>query len=161
MVTNRKKVVSFSALAVISALSLSLSSETTQAFSTAPQSVSGKQKVTWGVGGDCADLYDDNQTSYLIYEGEDCYFTVKVVPSKPQRTVALQYQEGARWITESEVKTGKNGVAILRPKTTDSYGDFLCSYWDYRLGVARLGSAKPLLSSTFNVEFIADDGFCS
>ena len=161
MRTDKKVIASFLTLAIVSALSLSLSSKDTQAFSTVPQSVSGKQKVTWGVGGDCADLYDDNQTSYLIYEGEDCYFTVKVVPSKPQRTVALQYQEGARWITESEVKTGKKGVAILRPETTDSYGDFLCTYWDYRLGVARLGSAKPLLSSTFTVEFYANDDFCS
>ena len=123
--------------------------------------MSGKQKVTFGVGGDCADMYDEYQTDYVINEGEDCYFTVKVVPAKPLRTVALQYQSSSgRWITEAEARTNAKGIAILRPETTDSDGYFLCDYYTYRLGVARLGNAKALLSSTFEIEFVSSDENC-
>ncbi len=158
---RNKKTTSFLALVVTSATSLALSSTATQAVSTTPQSISGKQKVTWSVGGDCVDLYDEYQTEYLIYEGEDCYFSVKVVPALPIRTVALQVRdENGRWYSERQTKTNKQGVATLRPDTTDSDGYFLCDYYDYRLGVARLGSAKSVLSQTFSIEFISDDDYC-
>lgn len=158
---RNKRTTSFLALAVTSAASLALNSNATQAVSKTPQSISGKQKITWSVGGDCVDLYDEYQTEYLIYEGEDCYFSVKVVPALPIRTVALQVKgENGRWYSERQTKTNKQGVATLRPDTSDSDGYFLCDYYDYRLGVARLGNAKSVLSQTFSIEFIADDDYC-
>jgi hypothetical protein len=157
----RSKTVRFSVFAILSILSLLPASKISQASSIHLQAQSGKQKVIWSVGGDCVDLYDEYQTNYPIYEGEDCYFTVKVVPSLPIRTVALQVKdEDGRWYSEREVKTNKKGVAILRPDTTDSDGIFLCDYYDYRLGIAKLGSAKSVLSQTFSIEFIADDEYC-
>ena len=157
----RSKTMRFSVFAILSILSLLPASKITQASSTHLQALSGKQKVTWSVGGDCVDLYDEYQTEYLIYEGEDCYFSVKVVPSLPLRTVAIQVKdENVRWYTERQTKTNKQGVAILRPDTTDSEGYFLCDYFDYRLGVARLGNAKAVLSETFSIEFTADDEYC-
>ena len=159
MSKNQKKVAFFLALAISGALSLN--SEITQASSHYSQTTSGKQKVTWFVGGDCVDLYDEYQTEYLLYEGEDCFFRVTVKPSLPLRTVALQYKdEDGRWNTERQAKTNKQGVAILRPDTTDNDGYFFCDYYDYRLGVARLGTAKAVLSETFTIEFIADDDYC-
>ena len=157
----RSKTMRFSVFAILSILSLLPASKITQASSTHLQALSGKQKVTWSVGGDCVDLYDEYQTEYLIYEGEDCYFSVKVVPALPMRTVALQVkEENGRWYSERQTKTNKQGVALLRPDTTDSAGYFLCDYYDYRLGVARLGNAKSVLSQTFSIEFIADDDYC-
>ena len=157
----RSRTVRFSVFAILSILSLLPASKISQASSIHLQAQSGKQKVIWSVGGDCVDLFDEYQTEYLIYQGEDCFFTVKVVPSLPLRTVALQVKdENGRWYSERQVKTNKQGVAILRPIATDNEGYFLCDSYDYRLGVAKLGSAKSVLSQTFLVEFIADDEYC-
>ena len=157
MTKNQKKVAFFLALAISGAISLN--SEITQASSTHSQTTSGKQKVTWFVGGDCRDLFDEYQTDYKLYEGEDCYFQVKVVPALPVRTVALQYwdDEDGRWYSERQVKTNKKGIATLRPSTTYSDGTFICAYYDYRLGVARLGNAKAVLSETFSLDFVSNN----
>jgi hypothetical protein len=157
---NRKKIAFFFTLVISGAISLN--SEITQASTTHSQAISGKQKVTWSVGGDCVDLYDEYQTNYPIYEGEDCYFQVKVVPALPVRKVALQWwdDEDGRWYSEREVKTNKKGFAILRPDTTYSDGTFICDIFDYRLGVAKLGSAKSVLSQTFSLDFVSNDEDC-
>ena len=159
MTKNQKKVAFFLALAISGALSLN--SEITQASSTHSQTTSGKQKVTWFVGGDCVDLYDEYQTEYLLYEGEDCFFRVTVKPSLPLRT-ALQWwdDESGRWYSDRQVKTNKKGIAILRPITTGSDGTFICYDYDYRLGIARLGTAKAVLSETFSLEFVSNDDDC-
>jgi hypothetical protein len=154
----RSRTFKCSVFAVLGILPLLPNSEISYASSMYSQATSGKQVVTWSVGGDCVDLYDEYQTEYLMYEGEDCYFSVRVKPALPIRTVALQWRdEDGRWNTERQAKTNKIGVAILRPDSTDSDGYFLCDYYDYRLGVARLGSAKAVLSATFSIEFIADE----
>lgn len=160
MPTNRKKIAFLFTLVISGALSLN--SEITQASSTHSQAISGKQKVTWFVGGDCVDLYDEYQTEYTLYEGEDCYFQVKVVPALPVRTVALQWydDESGRWYSERQVKTNKKGMATLRPNTFYSDGTFICDYYDYRLGVARLGNAKAVLSETFSLDFVSNDEDC-
>jgi hypothetical protein len=141
MMKNRKKIAFFLTLVISGALSLN--PEITQASSTHSQAISGKQKVTWSVGGDCVDLYDEYQTNYPIYEGEDCYFQVKVVPALPVRKVALQWwdDEDGRWYSERD-------------------GTFICDIFDYRLGVAKLGSAKSVLSQTFSLDFVSNDEDC-
>jgi hypothetical protein len=118
--------------------------------------VSGKQKIYFSVKGDCVDWYDEEQDEYLIYEGEDCDFVVRVVPPKPVRTVALQFEDDG-WYVEVEKKTNKSGIAIMSPRSTDSKGNFLCDSWYYRLGVARLGAAKAVLSDEFIISFVCDD----
>ena len=158
---RHKKLTILFALIIASAMSLNVGSKASQAASTTPQSISGKQKVSWFVGGDCVDLYDEYQTEYILYEGEDCYFRVKVVPALPVRTVALQWQDDdGRWVVERQAKTNKKGIAILRPVTTDSDGAFLCDYYDYRLGVARLGNARAVLSETLSLNFVSADEDC-
>ena len=107
-------------------------------------------------------MFDEYQTDYKLYEGEDCYFQVKVVPALPVRTVALQWwdDEDGRWYSERQVKTNKKGIATLRPITTYDDGTFICADYDYRLGIARLGTAKAVLSETFSLEFVSNDDDC-
>lgn len=122
---------------------------------------SGKQQVTWDVLGDCADPFDDTQTEFIMYEGEDCYFAVTVVPAKPRRSVVLQWLSSrGRWITESKSVTNSKGVAYLYPEPYDQDGYFLCEIYDYRIGLERLGSAKSLLSDIFTIDFVAYDDYC-
>lgn len=118
-----------------------------------------RQKVRWTAIGDCVDLYDEEQTTYVFVEGQNCYFRVQVTPAKPARTVAIQYfdDDSSRWITEDEKKTNKRGVALLYPSTTTDEGYFIDGTWEYRLGVARLGSARAELSETFWIEFVPSD----
>ncbi len=77
--------------------------------------------------------------------------------AKPVRKVALQVYVDGRWYSEVQIQTNKRGVAILRPDADSSDGDFLCDYYEYRLGVARLGAAKAVLSPEFVIDFVAND----
>jgi hypothetical protein len=117
-----------------------------------------QQTVKWTVIGDCVDMYDEYQTTYTVYEGDNCYFKVTVKPAKPQRTVALQWysDDDGRWVTEDEKKTNiKTGVATLYLDEYDSDGYFFDGEYEYRLGVARLGSLPAKLSPTFYVDFVS------
>ena len=115
-----------------------------------------KQTVTWSVLGDCVDWYDENQSEYVVYEGDDCYFKATVKPAKPIRTVALQWysDDDAKWYKDSEVKTNKNGVAYLEIDMYDSDGYFYDGSYTYRMGMARLGGSPAKLSRTFTISFI-------
>ena len=115
-----------------------------------------KQTVTWSVLGDCVDWYDENQSEYVDYEGDDCYFKATVKPAKPIRTVALQWysDDDAKWYKDSEVKTNKNGVAYLEIDMYDSDGYFYDGSYTYRMGMARLGGSPAKLSRTFTISFI-------
>ena len=115
-----------------------------------------KQTVTWSVLGDCVDWYDENQSEYVVYEGDDCYFKATVKPAKPIRTVALQWysDDDAKWYKDSEVKTNKNGVAYLEIDMYHSDGYFYDGSYTYRMGMARLGGSPAKLSRTFTISFI-------
>jgi len=160
MSTSKDRLKGLFVATVIGVSTLCFGSNVTQAWTNLPQATSGKQKVTFTAVGDCVDLYDEYQSEYPFYEGGNCYFKVKVTPANPQRTIALQYYEDGRWNTEVSIKTNKQGVAILQPNAISEDGYFLCTYYDYRLGVARLGTAKAALSPEFTINFIADDGYC-
>lgn len=115
-----------------------------------------KQTVTWSVLGDCVDWYDENQSEYVVNEGDDCYFKAIVKPAKPIRTVALQWysDDDGKWYKDSEVKTNKNGVAYLEIDMYDSDGYFYDGSYTYRMGMARLGGSPAKLSQTFTISFI-------
>ena len=133
----------------------------TSARKTQPEGKSGKQEITWDVLGNCVDEFDEDQNEFVVYEGEQCFFAVTAVPSKPMRTVALQWKDSkGRWVTEARARTNKNGTAFLYPETLDSDGDWFCESFDYRIGLERLGSAKSLVSGVFNITFVADSDWC-
>jgi hypothetical protein len=133
----------------------------TSARKAQPEGKSGKQEVTWEVLGNCVDEFDADQNEFVVYEGEQCFFAVTAVPSKPMRTVALQWRDpNGRWVTEARARTNKNGTAFLYPDTLDGDGDYLCDSFDYRIGLERLGSAKSLISGVFNITFVADSDWC-
>lgn len=126
-----------------------------------PKGKSGKQEVTWEVLGDCVDEFDDYQSEFVVYEGEQCFFAVTVVPAKPIRTVAIQWKDpNGRWVSESVARTNKNGTGFLYPDTLDVDSDFLCDSFDYRIGLARLGNAKSLVSEVFNITYVAESYWC-
>ncbi len=115
-----------------------------------------KQTVTWTVIGDCVDLYDEYQTEYVVYEGDDCYFKATVKPAKPFRTIALQWysDDDGKWYKDSEIKTNRNGIAYLEIDMYDSDGYFYDGSYTYRLGMARLGGSAAKLSKNFTITFI-------
>lgn len=112
------------------------------------------QRVSYSIAGDCVDYFDENG-EYAFFEEEldwSCYIVVKVTPTKPIRTVRLQYWSGRKWQQESSSKTNTKGVAYLNfdPYCDEGYCD---GEWKYRVYVDSASGQKSNTSNTFYVTF--------
>ena len=113
------------------------------------------QRITYYIDGDCSDYYDENG-EYAFFEEEpdwSCYITVKVVGTKPARTVRLQYWNGKKWMQESYSKTGTDGYAELNFDPICNGVDYCDGTWKYRVFVDRATGLKSTTSVTFSVTF--------
>ena len=112
------------------------------------------QKISYSIAGDCVDYYDENG-EYAFFEEEpdwSCYIVVKVSPTKPTRSVRLQWWSGRKWQQESSSKTSTKGVAYL---DFDPYceGNYCDGEWKYRVFVDSTSGQKSNTSNTFYVTF--------
>lgn len=112
------------------------------------------QRVSYSIAGDCVDYFDESG-EYAFFEEEpdwSCYLVVKVTPTKPIRTVRLQYWSGRKWQQESSSKTSAKGVSYLNfdPYCEGSYCD---GEWKYRVFVDAASGQKSNTSNSFYVTF--------
>ena len=119
-----------------------------------PASSAVTQKINYTIEGDCVDYYEENG-EYAFFEDEpdwSCYVVVKVSPTKPVRSVNLQFWSGRKWVTESSAKTDTKGIAYLDFDSVcdDVYCD---GEFNYRVVTAAAAPQKSNTSKTFSVTF--------
>ena len=114
------------------------------------------QRVNYYISGDCYTYYNQYY-EYAMFEEVldwDCKITVKVTPTKPARSVSLQYMsDSGKWVNEFQAKTNSKGVAVLEfdPYCEDDY--YCDGSWDYRVYVAKSGSYKATNSVVWTMNF--------
>lgn len=120
-----------------------------------PASSAVIQKINYTIEGDCVDYYEENG-EYALFENEPdwtCYVVVKISPTKPVRSVSLQFWNGRKWLIESNAKTDTKGIAYLDfdPYTCD---DSYCEgEYKYKVVTAAAAPQKINTSKTFYVSF--------
>lgn len=126
---------------------------------TAPSAHASTQRVSYFMNGDCSD-YHDETGEYAFFEVEpdwDCYLTVQVKPTKPVRTIKLQYWNGRKWIQESSAKTNSKGVGRLDFNPICADDNYCDGTWKYRVLVDAAAGQRFRTSMTFEVTFYPMD----
>jgi hypothetical protein len=128
-----------------------------------PTANAATQKVSYYIDGDCLDYYDE-EGEYAFFEDEpdwECYITVLVKPTRPVRTVQLQYWSGTKWKQESISKTSSTGRAYLDFDPICSDGLYCDGEFKYRVYTLAASGVKADYSSNFYVSYypseIVDD----
>ena len=127
-------------------------------FISVPTANAAAQKISYFMNGDCSDYYDE-KGEYAFFQSEpdwSCYISVKVSPTKPVRSLTLQYWSGTRWKIESKAVTNSKGIAYLY---FDEYCDdeYCDGEWKYRVTVAATTGQKSVMSNSFYVTFYPDE----
>ena len=120
-----------------------------------PQAIAAPQKVSYFIDGDCANYYDE-EGEYAFFESEldwTCFITVAVKPTKPARTVRLQYWSGTRWKVETTSKTNTSGRATLEFDPYCSDGAYCDGEYKYRVFVDATSGAKSDNSTNFFINY--------
>ena len=120
-------------------------------------SVSSKKPVMtflYDYRGACDDLLF---TEEEYQAGLECQIFVRTYPSKPKRTVKLQWWDNdlLGWETEATKKTNKKGMATLKINPICEGGGFCNGVYEYQIYVPKSGKYAALWSDySFEIEFL-------
>ena len=119
------------------------------------------QSILYYMNGDCSDYYDE-ESEYAFFESEpewDCYISVSIKPTKPVRTIRLQYWTGKKWVQENSAKTGSGGNGYLYFDPYCSDGTYCDGEYKYRVVVDASSAQKVAFSRNFYVSYYPDDSY--
>jgi hypothetical protein len=127
----------------------------------APPAQAAPQSISYYMNGDCSDYYDE-ESEYAFFESEpdwDCYVSVEIKPTKPVRTIRLQFWTGKKWSQESSAKTSSSGRGYLYFDPYCSDGSYCDGEYKYRVVVDAASGQKVAYSKNFYVSYYPDDSY--